>query len=205
MAAAKQQPENGIQSGVHSVGSQTPPAKNREPRQLVFQEYTSGRAKSTRDEVAMVDDQVRVKLTNRTRNPDKKMSHLYVFSSPEAKGFYKVGRGQNISRPTKDQERCYPNHELHCYIECPNAPLFERVVHAEFHLSRRKHWCNRCKQEGKTHIEWIQAPLQDILDSVTAWSIQMEELGFGRDPAMDEEFAGSCGFYFQEIPTGTEI
>ncbi|KAL4811960.1 hypothetical protein BDW67DRAFT_189140 [Aspergillus spinulosporus] len=168
MATADQQ---STQSRVHSIGPRTPPARNREPRQFVFQKHAKSRVKGPRDEVVVVDEEVRGKLTKRMVNLDRKTSHLYIFSSPEAKGFYKVGRGQDISRPTKSQERCYPNHELHCYIECPNASLFERVVHAEFLLYRRKHTCKRCKPEGREHIEWIEAPLQDILDSVTAWSM----------------------------------
>ncbi|KAL4733481.1 hypothetical protein BDV11DRAFT_210176 [Aspergillus similis] len=205
--SAAGQPENEIQS----IGPQTPPAKNCGPRQIEFQKYKSPRARTTHNEVKMVNDEVNAKLTRRFTNVEEKANHLYVFSSPETKGHYKVGRGKKLERPTKGQEKCYPKHELHCYIECPNADLFEFVVHAEFLLSRRTHKCNRCEEKEVTHKEWIEAPLQDILDSVTAWSMyarwlyqQMEVLGFGRGHTMDEEFPGSYGSHFQEMPAGTE-
>ncbi|KAL4940877.1 hypothetical protein BDV06DRAFT_223682 [Aspergillus oleicola] len=173
MAAIDQPWENGIQSRARPADPQTPPAKNHKPRQLAFQNYSNFKPKSHLHEVKTVDIRVRIKLAEDIIKEDKKANHLYVFSSPEAKGFYKVGRGQKLTRPTTGQESCYPGHELHCYIECPNAELFERVVHAEFFWSRRKHRCNKC---SKTHREWIEAPLQDILDSVAAWSLYAQWL-----------------------------
>ncbi|KAL4757105.1 GIY-YIG nuclease family protein [Aspergillus foveolatus] len=171
MAAPDQQPEDGIQSRVHSTGPRTPPSKHLEHSQLIFFKYKNPGNMSTDEKLEMVDVEVRAKLTAKgIRNSNSKANCLYVFSTPGAEGHYKVGHTQSNDKRIKDQMKCYPEQSFRLAFECPNAYLFEQVVLAEFLLSRRKHWCNRCEKGGRQHIEWIEAPLEDIIDSLNAWS-----------------------------------
>lgn len=170
MVALDQQPEDRIQSRVPSTGPRTPPSKLLEHSQLVFSKYKNPRIISTDDELKTVDDEVRAKLTAKgIMDWNKEKSYLYVFTSSETKGHYKVGHSKKTTRRIKKQERCYEEIKVYDDLECPNASFFEKVVHAEFFLSRRKHSCNKCKKRGTEHIEWIEAPLQDIIDSLNAW------------------------------------
>lgn len=95
-------------------------------------------------------------------------SFLYVFSHHAAKDFYKVGTGNGRMR-IRQHECCYPGLVVQCLIFCPNALLFEKVVHAEFSADRYYHMCDRHGTPQK-HKEWFKVPLADILNSVTAWS-----------------------------------
>ncbi|OJJ02339.1 hypothetical protein ASPVEDRAFT_668992 [Aspergillus versicolor CBS 583.65] len=95
-------------------------------------------------------------------------SFLYVFSHHAAEDFYKVGTGNGKLR-IRQQELCYPGLVVQCLIFCPNAQLFENMVHAEFSADRYYHICDGHGTPQK-HTEWFKASLADILNSVTAWS-----------------------------------
>ncbi|KAL4747062.1 hypothetical protein BDW72DRAFT_183708, partial [Aspergillus terricola var. indicus] len=197
IAAAVIQWESHFQSRarVHSADPQTPLTKCvKDQGQIVFTNYTPEKSKIKPDNPAHIDRQVRRVLGGKIENEHEKASHLYVFSYEGAEGLYKVGRGQHITRVT-EQEKCYPGLKLQCFVECPNADLFESVVHEEFRQYRRKHTCTDCRKEkGKPvqHGEWFQAPLRDILDSVTAWSLYSRML-YGDGLSIDRNY--------QNLPT----
>ncbi|KAL3432647.1 hypothetical protein BDV09DRAFT_205794 [Aspergillus tetrazonus] len=218
MVVPDQQPEDRIQSRVHSTGPRTPPSKHFEHPQLEFSKYRNPGIMSTDEKLKMVDDEVRLTLARGIMNSDKEKSYLYVFTSPEAKGYYKVGCTKSIEERMKFHKRCYSEPRLSEPFECRNAKLFEKVVLAEFLLSRRKHSCNRCKKRVTEHIEWIEAPLQDIIDSLDAWSKaahpvapifggrgQMEKMGCGRNQEMEGDSSNSYGSHFWAIRPGTNF
>ncbi|KAL4971826.1 hypothetical protein BDW66DRAFT_155272 [Aspergillus desertorum] len=181
-----------IQSPVRHPEPRTPTAKNVQGQsQIIFTNYTPEKSKINLDDPKHIDREVRRVLGGRIENEDKNMSHLYVFSYGCAEGLYKIGRGQQITRVT-EQAKCYPGLEVHCFIECPNAKLFESVVHQELRQYRRKHTCTKCKNKPVEHGEWFNAPLRDILDSVTAWSLYARKF-YGDGLSTDG--------YYQNLPT----
>ncbi|KAL3469553.1 hypothetical protein BJX99DRAFT_265071 [Aspergillus californicus] len=174
VAAAALQWENDRQSRVRHTEPQTPMTKNiHDGDQITFTDYTSPNSKIDVSDPRVVDIRVRKILAGDIKNKDKAASYLYVFSYEGGKGKYKIGRSQDLDRRLEEHEKCYPGLKLHCFVQCPGAYLFERVVHEEFLRYRRRHVCVNCEKEHvkKEHIEWFGADLEDILDSVTAWSL----------------------------------
>ncbi|KAL4814390.1 hypothetical protein BDW67DRAFT_186774 [Aspergillus spinulosporus] len=192
ITAAVLQWESQIQSRVRvrPADPQTPLAKTvKKQSQIVFTDYTSEKSKIKPDNPMHIDRQVRGVLGRKIENRDKEASHLYVFSCEGAEGLYKVGVGQYITRVI-EQGKCYSGLKLHCFVECPNAKMFESVVHEEFRQYRRKHMCTHCmnkKGNPVQHEEWLQAPLRDILDSVTAWSLYSRML-YGDGLSIDRNY-----------------
>ncbi|KAL4738221.1 hypothetical protein BDV11DRAFT_206136 [Aspergillus similis] len=197
VTAAVLQWESHIQSraGVRPADPQTPITKNvKDQGQIFITKYTPEKSKIKPDNPTDIDRQVRRVLAERFENKDKAATHLYVFSYEGAKDLYKVGLTQHLTRVT-EQEKCYSKLKLHCFVECPNAALFESVVHEEFRQYRRKYMCQHCrnkKGDPVQHKEWFQAPLRDILDSVTAWSLYARML-YGDGLSIDRNY--------QNLPT----
>ncbi|BCS24878.1 GIY-YIG nuclease family protein [Aspergillus puulaauensis] len=164
--AAMVQWETEIQSRVSTTQPQTPiAASTRDKQSLRFHSYYTPRSRKKPDSPEALDVMVRQLLSGNIGVKQKEC--LYVFSDNHTSDAYKVGCGADLSRAMEGWEKCYPKHKLHCFTECPNAYLFERVVHAELALYRRRHKCTMCPRE---HEEWFEAPLPVILDSVRAWS-----------------------------------
>ncbi|KAL4793738.1 hypothetical protein BDV19DRAFT_212998 [Aspergillus venezuelensis] len=89
-----------------------------------------------------------------TSKPDNQF--LYILEHKNYKGMYKVGFTEGHKR-IRDHEKCYPGLSLHDYVPCPNAELFEKIVHLEFVQYRYSHFC---KYHCHEHIEWFEAPPQ---------------------------------------------
>ncbi|KAL3474614.1 hypothetical protein BJX99DRAFT_260213 [Aspergillus californicus] len=100
------------------------------------------------------------------RNPS---NYLYVFGHEKAKDMFKIGYAVALSR-IQQQDKCYPGLTTYCFIFCPNAPMVEKLVHAEFSAERYWHACDVKRCKDKKHTEWFKAPLQEILDTVTTLS-----------------------------------
>lgn len=129
-----------IQSRISTTRPQTPTADNtRHCEPLRFDHYHTPRSNKKADTPTAVDELVREQLLKSIKPKTDIPSYLYVFSDKRAPGFYKIGSGNALSRPTKGWQKCHPDSELHCFIECPNVKVFEGVVHAELAPYRRKH------------------------------------------------------------------
>ncbi|KAL2869033.1 GIY-YIG nuclease family protein [Aspergillus lucknowensis] len=151
----------------------TPMSKNSND-QIEFENYTTPKSKTNPHNPIHIDRKIRSALARKIEDKGKQVGHVYVFSYKRAKGKFKIGHGQELTRVTEDHARCYPGLELHCFAECPNARLVEGLVHEELRQFRRTHKCLDCPNnqgKDKMHTEWFEAPLKDILDSVTAWSL----------------------------------
>ncbi|KAL2816728.1 hypothetical protein BJX63DRAFT_430108 [Aspergillus granulosus] len=173
IAAAVLQWKNDMNFPFVVAEPRTPMGKNSN-EQIKFKNYTSPKSKIDPYNPNHIDQKIRSALARKIEDTGKQVSHLYVFSYKGAKGKFKIGHGQHLKRVTEEHEKCYPGLELHCFVECPNARLMEGLVHDEFRQFRRMHKCRDCpnnKGEDTMHNEWFEARLQDILDSVTAWSL----------------------------------
>ncbi|KAL2834140.1 hypothetical protein BJY01DRAFT_253133 [Aspergillus pseudoustus] len=173
IAAAVLQWENEIKFPGVVAEPRTPMGKNSN-QQIEFMNYTTAKSKINPYDLNHIDRKIRSSLAGKIGDEGKQAGHLYVFSYKGAKGKFKIGHGQRLTRVTEEHEKCYPGLELHCFIECPNALLMEGLVHEEFRQYRRVHTCQDCpnnKGKDTKHKEWFEARLQDILDSVTAWSL----------------------------------
>ncbi|KAL2815422.1 hypothetical protein BDW59DRAFT_166828 [Aspergillus cavernicola] len=114
-----------------------------------------------------IDREISRRINKLEDDNPKVSNYLYIYSHKSARGFYKVGYATNWRR-IRHQEHCYPGLTTYCFIYCPNAPIFEKQVHDEFSAYRHWHRCEECTTD--THTEWFDARLQDIVDSVNAWS-----------------------------------
>jgi hypothetical protein len=158
-----------------------PKKKTHETEQLQFSPYKSpnSKAKSPKSYSSKdVDLRVRKVLAGDIENEGRLIGNLYVFSFKGAKGLYKIGRTRRTTR-MEEHEKCYPGLEVHRYIVCSNAELFERVVQAELVSHRHSHPCNKCvnkKGNPVMHGEWFKAPMEDILNVVDVWSMYADML-----------------------------
>jgi hypothetical protein len=164
--AAVKQWESEIASRTTPEEPQTPkPKSGANSQRILFQ--ASPKAKKLENPLDL-DAEVRRVLAGNIEIQDKKETSLYIFSYKHAPGVYKFGKTNHLDRRTGEHEKCYPGLEMRIKFACPNAGLFERVVHAELSRYRRFHFCDRC---GKRHIEWFEAPLKTIRYVATAWSL----------------------------------
>ncbi|KAL4963678.1 GIY-YIG nuclease family protein [Aspergillus stella-maris] len=113
-----------------------------------------------------VDKKISGKLLGISPTSKSCNQFLYILEHKNYKGMYKVGFTEGYKR-IRDHEKCYPGLSLHGYVPCPNAELFEKIVHLEFVQYRYSHFCEHHYHE---HIEWFEAPLTDIWRSVNAWT-----------------------------------
>ncbi|KAL5341359.1 hypothetical protein BJX70DRAFT_359449 [Aspergillus crustosus] len=141
-------------------------------RTIKFSKYLDSDSTTNPDDI---DKKIRNFLSKKVTKQDKNPSYIYVFSQAgSSQGIYKVGQTKNPPERQKDLERCHGKLELHCLVPCPNVQLFECVVHAELLHYRRKASCPcRLRTDGSEsqHTEWFEAELQEILDTVMAWSL----------------------------------
>ncbi|KAL4747940.1 hypothetical protein BDW72DRAFT_181453 [Aspergillus terricola var. indicus] len=143
---------------------------------IEFVNYNGTTCMTNPNDPNQIDEKIRDILTSkRILKQDKRVGYLYVFSGKTAPGMYKVGYTSNLRDRKTKLEKCYGDLELRCFVECPNARLFENVVHAELLPYRRKHQCPKhaLKADGteREHTEWFKADLQDIFDTIMAWSL----------------------------------
>ncbi|KAL2829911.1 hypothetical protein BJY01DRAFT_254817 [Aspergillus pseudoustus] len=170
LAAAANQWENEIEPETRPALPLTPnPKTNRGHKQIQFK--CSPVTKKRSEDPKKVDARVRHVLADSIEIQDKTATHLYVFSYEGAPGLYKVGVTNNPDRRSEEHEKCYPGHTGHYSASCPNARLFERVIHAELTQYQRCHTCTRCRTKPKQHVEWFEAPLDLIRKVVLAWSL----------------------------------
>ncbi|KAJ0419353.1 hypothetical protein BJY00DRAFT_286332 [Aspergillus carlsbadensis] len=157
-----------------SAAPQTPKAKKGSDERLIeFVSYTGTKSKINPDDPKQIDAKIRDILARKIAKQDNHVSYLYVFSQKKIKKkrFYKIGLTWDLATRQKNLERCYGPLELHCFVECPNVKMFEDVVHAELLQYRRVHLCEEDTCEVDKHTEWFEASLDEILDTVTAWSL----------------------------------
>lgn len=167
--AAVKQWQTEILSRDSTTQPKTPtPATSRDKQPLNFDNYYTPGSKKKPESLQAHDVMVRQMLARKIEIDPEKCTYLYVFSDKSTGGVYKVGSGSGLKRATDGWEKCYPEHEVHCFIECPDAKFWEKVVHAELVLYRRRRNCDRCT--NKWHGEWFEGELPEILDSVRAWS-----------------------------------
>jgi hypothetical protein len=177
ITAAVEQWQSQIRAQIYpaeSAAPQTPKAKKgTEERLIEFVSYTGTKSKINPDDPQQIDAKVRDILTRKIAKQDKHVSYLYVFSRKEVevKRFFKIGLTHDLPTRQTDLEKCYGPLELHCFAQCPNVGMIENVVHAELLQYRRKHSCKEVKCDTNEHTEWFEAPLDDIIDTVTAWSL----------------------------------
>ncbi|KAL4957547.1 hypothetical protein BDW69DRAFT_180472 [Aspergillus filifer] len=114
-----------------------------------------------------VDKKISGKLL--TISPTTKLANqfLYIIGHDNYKDMYKVGFTENHKRITSDHEKCYPGLSVYAYVPCPNAEVFEKIVHLEFVQYRYSHFCEHHRYE---HVEWFKAPIKEIWSSVHAWT-----------------------------------
>ncbi|KAL2870895.1 GIY-YIG nuclease family protein [Aspergillus lucknowensis] len=185
-AAAVQQWEDELASRAsnpHLAELKTPKKKSGEVLRLKFEIFTQQTSEddATRSLEAAVDQRQKERerraidrrvidrVSSLEDEDNKKSNYLYILGHTAAKGLYKVGSAKDMGRLRKHRV-CYPGYTLYTFTSCPRALVFEKQVHAEFSQQRRWHICEvpGCKTEK--HGEWFEAPLEDILSSVGAWS-----------------------------------
>ncbi|KAL6233122.1 hypothetical protein BDW75DRAFT_242311 [Aspergillus navahoensis] len=98
-------------------------------------------------------------------------TYLYLFGYAGAPGVYKVGSTKYIRRLAREHELCYPGLVIYCFNHCPNAELFEKLVHGEFSQCQRKHTCEACKTKPVEHKEWFEVPLEELVKCINEWSL----------------------------------
>ncbi|KAL2814448.1 T5orf172 domain-containing protein [Aspergillus granulosus] len=172
-----------IESHMRPAKPQTPtPKKDQDHEQIQFE--CSPTTKKLSESLKQVDVRVRHALVAKANIMDKTAGKLYIFSHEHAPGLYKIGTTKCFDRRRKQHEHCYPGLDPKTYVECPNAKVFERVVHAELAQFQRFHTCTECKTKPVKHKEWFEAPLSTILNIVRTWSLyatMLYETGFSID------------------------
>ncbi|KAL4985175.1 hypothetical protein BDW68DRAFT_179947 [Aspergillus falconensis] len=147
-------------------------------------------------------------LLERINNNPNKSIYLYLFGHAAATGVYKVGNTKHMQRMTRQHELCYPGLLVYCFNHCPNAELFEKLVHGEFSQRQRQHTCETCQIEPIDHKEWFEVPLEELVNCINEWSLfsrmlyrddtraRLAELDFNidvrnlsKDPAMLRKWA----------------
>ncbi|KAL4874488.1 hypothetical protein BJY04DRAFT_13483 [Aspergillus karnatakaensis] len=119
------------------------------------------------------DEDIHRQIITTTRYGKDPNKYLYIFGHEKAPGMYKIGYSEHLKRVTTEHEKCYPNLDLYYFVKCPNARLFERVVHLEFRQHRYWHRCavsGTRHKDGRKHTEWFEVPLEDLIRSVEVWS-----------------------------------
>ncbi|KAL4879081.1 hypothetical protein BJY04DRAFT_220446 [Aspergillus karnatakaensis] len=186
ITAAVVQWDGELRSRSQPAAPQTPIAKyDAEEKIIEFVSYTGRKYRIDPENPTDIDDNIRKILGGRIAKEDETVSYLYVFSRKQGnKGIYKVGLTENLTARRKRLEQCYGELELHCFVECPNIKLFEQLVHAELVQYRRQHQCKNTGCQNKTHTEWFETELHEILDTVMAWSLYarlLHRVGFSLD------------------------
>ncbi|KAL2833785.1 T5orf172 domain-containing protein [Aspergillus cavernicola] len=172
----------------HSVGLRTPPRNvnaqlkdNGGGSKLEFTPYRRKEIETVANELSrkldlIMDENISVELLKHIGDWKAERGHLYVFECEGAEGMYKVGRTTRVRKRGAEQEKCYPRLVERRSIYCPNAELFERLVHLEFAQHRYQHKCVHCNQ---THTEWFKTPYDDIVGRILLWSRFSQDLQSG--------------------------
>ncbi|KAL4765918.1 GIY-YIG nuclease family protein [Aspergillus foveolatus] len=129
-------------------------------------ESTSTEAKQTK----AMNLKMTLKLLDQISNDPNESDHLYCFSHPTTPGLFKVGSTKRMGRITQEHELCYPELDLYCFDKCPNAKLFEKLVHGEFSQHQQPRICTKCRTKPTEHKEWFKAPVEELLSSIKDWS-----------------------------------
>ncbi|KAL4865933.1 hypothetical protein BDV12DRAFT_199701 [Aspergillus spectabilis] len=177
--------EQDIENAVHQwedenllAGLQTPQKDEGSALNLEFEPYRTKEIEVMLQDLDLnVDKKIINKLTDDTGRDKDKYKYLYILGHEATEGMYKIGYAKHHKRITIDHERCYPNLHVWGYIPCPNAELFEKLVHLEFVQHRYKH---KCDHHG-FHTEWFKVHIDDIWKSIHAWSQFSREL-YRADP-----------------------
>ncbi|KAL4740620.1 T5orf172 domain-containing protein [Aspergillus similis] len=111
-----------------------------------------------------------LKLLDQINNDPNKSDYLYVFGNPATPGLYKVGSTKHVRRRTREHKVCYPGLDILGYKKCPNAELFEKLVHSEFSQHQQPQICTKCRAKPTEHKEWFKAPVEVLLKSIDDWS-----------------------------------
>ncbi|KAL4912147.1 hypothetical protein BDW62DRAFT_195333 [Aspergillus aurantiobrunneus] len=125
-------------------------------------------------------------------NTADKPKCMYLMGHKAAKGLYKIGNKAKILSKLPYKSCYYPGWDLYYWVQCSYPGFVQQLVLGEFGAQKRIHRCDNSESSThpKTHINWIEAPGEDIKASINAWSdlvkrdysgVQLPASGFSTD------------------------